>query len=181
VGSGVLVLALALLGIACDQDLDQVPVPDSGAINAGKPEVRARAILSPTKGNEASGTIDFEWEGDGTRIEASFEHMPPGVHAFHVHELGDCSAPDASSAGPHFAFYDTKIPPDRILGNLGELREGEDGVAHVSRAVPGARLAGARSILGKAVVVHAKGNDPDDPPDGGAGARIACGVIEAIH
>jgi len=42
-----------------------------------------------------------------------------------------------------------------------------------------AQIDGARSIVGRAVVVHAEENDESSPPDGGAGPGIACGVIQA--
>ena len=111
---------------------------------------------------------------------AELRDLPPGPHAFHVHEFGDCSAPDASSAGDHFAFYVTEEPADRILGNLGVLQAGVDGRARLERVVPEARLAGPRSLIGQSVVVHAEANDPTAVPGGAAGERIACGVIEKI-
>lgn len=45
-------------------------------------------------------------------------------HAIHVHVFGDCSTPDATSAGPHFHFMGSSFDkePGYITGNLGELR-----------------------------------------------------------
>jgi Cu-Zn family superoxide dismutase len=53
-----------------------------------------------------------------------------------------------------------------------------DGVVRLEATIGTARLDGPHSIIGRSVVVHARGNDPSQPPDGDAGARIACGVIE---
>ncbi|HEX9653731.1 MAG TPA: superoxide dismutase family protein, partial [bacterium] len=59
----------------------------------------ATALMNPTQGNTASGTVTFTKEESGMRVVAHFEGVPPGDHGFHIHENGDCSAPDASSAG----------------------------------------------------------------------------------
>lgn len=166
------IAAVATSMLGCDSR------PDLGGVDAGNPEIRATARMKPTQGNATTGTVSFSWQGNGTRLVASFENLPPGRHGFHVHEYGDCSAADASSAGGHFAFVDPASPPDTILGNLGELRSGPKGKAKLETDRPEARLAGPRSILGKAVVVHSRGNDASKPPGGNAGARIACGVIE---
>lgn len=148
-----------------------------------RPRVQtAVAILHPTEGNEVGGTVHFTSPaGQGVQVNARVSGLPGGVHAYHVHVYGDCSAIDAASAGPHFNFQgggkDPLQKPDRILGNLGELEAGPDGKASAVAPIQYARLNGARSIVGRSVVVHAKGNDPGQPPDGAAGARVACGVI----
>lgn len=134
---------------------------------------RALAVLRPTKGNDVSGVVTFEETKDGVRVNAQVSGLPSGEHAYHVHVYGDCSAPDATSAGPHFRFG----PADTgITGNLGELSGTGDAV-QATRTLTNAKLQGERSIVGRSVVIHAKGNDPSQPPDGAAGARIACGVI----
>lgn len=142
----------------------------------------ARADLQPTRGSEVHGTVRFEpASGRGLRVRAELSGLPPGEHAYHVHLYGDCSAPDASSAGTHFNFIGaSKNPPediDRITGNLGELVADASGEAVDESRVELAHLAGPAAILGRAVVVHARGNDPDSPPIGDAGPRLACGVI----
>ena len=40
-----------------------------------------------------------------------------------------------------------------------------------------ASLAGPYSRLGRAVIIHEKGNDPSSPPIAAAGGRLSCGVI----
>jgi Cu-Zn family superoxide dismutase len=144
----------------------------------------ALAVVEPTRGHDAEGTIRFEsLEEGGVRIVADFRGLQPGRHAFHVHETGDCGE-EAAAAGPHYDFLgdgaaEDGAPADRrITGNLGELPVGPEGDAHVEATIGTARLDGPRSIVGRAVVVHARGNDLNAPPDGSAGERIACGVIE---
>src|SRR5689334_17957393 len=59
----------------------------------------AIAVLSPTQGNDVRGTIYFTRVADGVRIDGEVAGLKPGSHGFHIHEKGDCSAPDAASAG----------------------------------------------------------------------------------
>src|SRR5262245_3828607 len=61
-----------------------------------------KADIKPTQGNTVKGEVRFYKVADGVRIVARLEGLSPGRHGFHVHEKGDCSAPDASSAGGHF-------------------------------------------------------------------------------
>ncbi len=63
---------------------------------------KAIAVLSPTEGNKVKGYVSFEKDGKGVRMAANIEGLSPGMHGFHVHEFGDCSSPDANSAGGHY-------------------------------------------------------------------------------
>lgn len=160
--------ASAPLGVAIDPGAS-APVPVTEAV----------AILVPTKGSRVSGVVHFRHYGPGTEMEvtASVEGLPPGPHAYHVHVFGDCSSPDAKSAGPHFHFVGSSFgeQPGFITGNLGELRG--DGKPTTDRGRIHAELQGRYSIIGRSVVIHELGNNPASPPDGAAGKRIACGVI----
>src|SRR5438046_1660835 len=64
--------------------------------------LKAVAVLYPTAGSKVSGTVTFTEEADGVQVRAEITGLTPGNHGFHVHEFGDCSAADASSAGAHF-------------------------------------------------------------------------------
>jgi Cu-Zn family superoxide dismutase len=110
--------------------------------------------------------------------------LEPGPHGFHVHEFGDCSAPDGSSAGGHFAPLGSPHgPPDagqgeRHIGDLGNIVANADGVVEQELADSVIRLDGENSIVGKAIIVHAGADDFTTQPSGAAGERVACGVIE---
>jgi superoxide dismutase, Cu-Zn family len=151
---------------------------DPGA-DDGRAVREAIAVLQPMRGSKVTGQIRFRQLDDGLEVFATVDNLPGGVHAYHVHVFGDCSAPDGTSAGPHFHFtgssFDKEVP--MITGNLGELRDPGSHTATHRAMIPMASLHGGYSILGRSVVVHAKGNDPTVTPDGGAGDRIACGVI----
>jgi Cu-Zn family superoxide dismutase len=152
---------------------------DPGATTQ-QPVREAVAILMPTQGSQVSGLVRFRETDLGVEVFTTVQGLPGGnPHAYHVHVYGDCSSPDAKSAGPHFHFtgssLDTEV--DMITGNLGELEAAGQRTTTHQAQIEAATLQGQFSIIGRAVVVHAMGNDPKVTPDGGAGARIACGVI----
>lgn len=141
------------------------------------------AMLTPTKGNEARGVITFETlENDQVRVTARVSGLKADAkHAMHVHEFGDLSAPDGSSAGGHFnpAGTDHGLPDSEVKhpGDFGNLQADAEGNANLVLTVKGLSLVeGKHAILGRAVVVHA-GEDKGTQPSGDAGDRIAHGII----
>ncbi len=152
----------------------------------GAPENQAASTasvtLNPTQGNEVKGTVLFTGENNGVRVVADITGLTPGEHGFHIHEKGDCSAPDASSAGGH--FNPTGMPhggPDsgeHHLGDMGNITADASGNAHLDRVFSFLTLSGSNSIIGHALIVHGGRDDLTSQPSGDAGARVACGVIE---
>src|SRR5437016_11318027 len=67
-----------------------------------KEVTKAAAQLEPKSGSKVTGTVTFTKVGDEIQVVADIQNLTPGKHGFHIHEKGDCSAPDAASAGPHF-------------------------------------------------------------------------------
>ncbi len=142
------------------------------------------AELSPTQGNTVAGTVTFTDIGDGdVSVVGHVTGLPPGSHGFHVHEKGDCSAPDGTSAGGHFNPDGSphgapgNTPLMRHAGDLGNIEAGADSLAHFEKIDVVIALEGTRSISGLAVIVHAGPDDFTTQPTGAAGARLACGVI----
>ena len=62
----------------------------------------AVAQLNPTQGSNASGTATFVERSGKLIVDGRFKGLTPGQHGIHIHEKGDCSAPDAMSAGGHY-------------------------------------------------------------------------------
>jgi Cu-Zn family superoxide dismutase len=142
----------------------------------------ATAALVPTKGNKVTGTVDFTQKGSTVLVVAKVTGLTPGAHGFHVHEKGNCTAADASSAGGHFnpvgAAHGGPGHSPHHAGDLGNLEADASGVASFKAEVTGISLGtGDDSIIGKAVVVHDKPDDLTTQPSGGSGARLACGLI----
>src|SRR6266542_4452126 len=108
----------------------------------------------------------------------------PAPHGFHVHEKGDCTAPDGMSAGGHFnplgkphGHYESA---ERHAGDMPSLVADASGNATLTVTLDTIKVgSGATDVVGKSVIVH---KDPDDyktQPTGNSGARVACGVIKS--
>lgn len=142
---------------------------------------KAICKLAPTQGNKVMGQVTFTAIEGGVKIVADVSGLKPGEHGFHIHENGDCSAPDGTSAGGH--FNPTGAPhagPDamaRHVGDLGNLVADQSGYAHYERVDKLISLGGDHSIIGRSVVIHADKDDFKTQPAGNSGARLACGVI----
>lgn len=146
---------------------------------------KAVTVLKPTQGNVAQGTVTFTQAGDGIRIVVDLDGLTPGRHGFHIHEKGDCSAPDAMSAGGHFnpenKQHGAPNSEDSHVGDLGNIEVGEDCVAHYESINKMISFSGPHSIIGKALVIHENEDDEKSQPSGNSGGRLACGVIEAAR
>ncbi|HXX40717.1 MAG TPA: superoxide dismutase family protein [Chthoniobacterales bacterium] len=142
----------------------------------------ATATLEPKSGSQVKGTVKFSKSGDEVQVVADIRNLTPGKHGFHIHDKGDCSAPDAASAGGHFnpthQHHGGPDTADRHAGDLGNIEADASGKAHLDWKGK-LDLSGPNSIIGKSVVVHEKEDDLKTDPSGNSGARIACGVIEA--
>lgn len=160
----------------------QAPTPSvPPAPHVGK----AAAALAPASGSLVSGRVVFVPVTDGVHLTGTVGGLTPGGHfGFHVHEKGDCSAVDASSAGGH--FNPTGAPHGRAeagphhAGDMDNLMAGPDGTANVDVHLIGTTLGGsaATNIVGRALIVHGGTDDYTSQPAGNAGARVACGVIK---
>ena len=142
---------------------------------------KAIAVLHPASGSQVMGTVTFTKTEGGMQVVADITGLTPGQHGFHIHEFGDCSAPDATSAGGH--FNPSKNPhaghddAKRHEGDLGNIEADSSGKAHLELTDKMMTMSGEMSIIGRGVIVHEKVDDLKTQPTGNAGGRVACGVI----
>ena len=162
-----IILGVALAG--CSRKVAEVQVKD------------AIAVMNPTEGSKVAGVVSFTKDGKGVRVVAKIEGLSPGPHGFHIHEFGNCTSPEANSAGGH--FNPTDMPhagpksEKRHAGDLGNLEADKNGVARLEWTDNVMVLEGPESIIGRSVIVHAQADDLKTQPTGASGARVACGVI----
>jgi Cu-Zn family superoxide dismutase len=155
---------------------EQAPADQSGA--------SAVVQLAPTQGNTVTGSLSLSAEENGVRLSGVVQGLKPnGEFGFHIHEKGDCSAPDASSAGGHFnphnAEHGNPESDARHAGDMFNLRSDDQGTAQVDVLARGVTLQTGEptDVLGRAIVVHEGPDDYTSQPAGNSGARVACGVI----
>ncbi len=146
--------------------------------------VTATAIIEAKSNSAVSGTVTFT-ENDGkVSMTATLAGLTPGQHAIHIHEKGDCSAVDGSSAGEHWnpTHSDHGIwgHDGFHLGDIGNLEADENGIATITKETDlwciGCEDEN-KNIIGKAIVVHKDVDDLKTQPSGAAGDRIGCGAI----
>ena len=145
---------------------------------------RAEVKLNSTAGNSVMGTVVFSEAGKKMRVVAEVTGLVPGAHGFHIHEKGDCSAPDAFSAGGHFnpsaKQHGNPEHAEHHAGDLPQLIADAKGVAKLVAYLDDLRIGEGEwgsDILGRSVIVHANPDDFKSQPTGNSGARLACGVI----
>jgi superoxide dismutase, Cu-Zn family len=146
----------------------------------------ARAILTPKSGSQTQGTVDFATGPNGLVVHAYVNNLPPGPHGIHIHEKGDCSAPDAFSAGEHFNPTGEKHgglhSNERHIGDLGNIVANKKGSTHLEIKVPPSKSEyDWKGIIGKSIVIHEGKDDFKSQPSGNSGKRIACGLIQSLH
>jgi Cu-Zn family superoxide dismutase len=140
-------------------------------------------VLEPKSGSSVRGQLKVVDAAGGVLITGEVSGLTPGQHGIHVHAVGDCSAPDAESAGGHFNPTSLRHggPKGREhhAGDLGNIEANASGVAKVNITGADLSLAADRpdGIRGRALVIHAQPDDEKTDPSGNSGARVACGVI----
>lgn len=143
----------------------------------------ALAEIQPASGSEVSGKVRFRPDPEMKRmlVTVNLRGLTPGKHGFHIHESGDCSAKDASSAGEHFNPFDAKhgSPQDEDyhLGDMGNIEADAQGEVNSQLSFKAMSFSGPNSVLQKALIVHADADDMTSQPSGNAGDRIGCGEI----
>jgi len=161
------------------------PVPAEAPPPAETPPPAAvTAQLTPTQGNTAAGTLTLTADGETVHVSGTLQGLKPnGEFGFHIHEKGDCSAPDASSAGGHFNPTNSQHgDPQGATHHGGDMlnaKSDAQGNAQVDVVASGVSLTQGQpnDVHGKAIVMHEKRDDYKTQPSGDSGARIACGVI----
>src|ERR1043166_3226735 len=123
----------------------------------------AQAQLDPKSDTKVTGLVFFLKKGDDVQVAGNILNLKPGKHGFHIHDKGDCSAPDAASAGPHFNPTSMKHggpnDPERHAGDFGNITADASGNATFKTVDSHISFDGPNSIVGRGVIVHAKEDD----------------------
>lgn len=165
----------------------EAPAPEAAPAAPPAPEAPAMgavATLEARSGSTVGGVVRFTEDAAGVKVLIEVTGATPGDHAVHVHEKGDCSAPDATSAGGHFnPMGHAHGAPDASPhhpGDFGNVTVGADGKGTKELTTKDITLGeGQTKVVGLAVIVHEKADDFVTQPTGAAGGRQACGIVKA--
>ncbi|BAO56077.1 superoxide dismutase family protein [Nonlabens marinus] len=189
-------MALALtLSVSCKEtkeeemtDETMTEMEDSSSMDSESSMDSKMEIAVPMaskSGSNVTGVISFVQEGAQVKMIANLTGLEPGVHAIHLHENGDCSATDATSAGGHWNPKSNEHGDwdegSHHMGDIGNLEANANGEASYTFSTDKWCMDcddATKNIKGKGVIVHATADDFTSQPSGAAGARVACGVIE---
>jgi Cu-Zn family superoxide dismutase len=157
---------------------------DTVALNENQETLNAMAEIQAKSKSNVSGTVTFTQTDGIVTMSANISGLTPGNHAIHIHENGDCSAADGSSAGGH--WNPTKVSHGKWgvdtfhVGDIGNISADSNGKGSISRET-GLWCIGCddetKNIVGKSIIIHAGPDDFTSQPSGAAGPRVGCGVI----
>ena len=148
----------------------------------------AVAVLYPTEGNTASGTVTFTLTESGkVDVVAEISGLSPNsYHGFHIHQYGDLTASDGTATGGHYNPEDHEHGAPGMghhhAGDFGNVQSDAQGNGRKEMTVEFISINGDHNpILGRGIILHAGEDDLVSQPTGAAGARIAQGVIGVAH
>ena len=164
-----LVISTAILGAALSLPLAAETNSAESAIKDLDRNIVGTAVLTETH--------------DGVLLQAQLSGLPSGERAIHFHETGKCEPP-FDSAGDHLTAKDAEShghlhEDGPHLGDLPNIDIPEGGQLDIEVMTLISNL--DEQVFdddGAALVIHEGADDYVTQPDGGAGSRIACGVIE---
>jgi superoxide dismutase, Cu-Zn family len=149
-------------------------------------DAKAVAQLESKSGSTVTGKVTFTQHGNKVAMKVEVSGLTPGSHAIHLHDKGDCSAPDATSAGGHWnpssEDHGKWAHAPFHHGDIGNLVADAKGKAELKMESELWTLGDGKpsDVVGHAVIVHAKEDDFTTQPTGNAGGRVACGVIQKV-
>lgn len=140
------------------------------------------ANLTGTDGSEIGTVTVTDTPSGMAHATVELQGLPEGVHGIHIHETGDCSASDFTSAGGHLAAgaeHGVMVEGGPHPGDLPNAHVPADGAVTVEAFLPAVSV---EELMmdddGSAFIVHAGADDYESQPSGDAGSRLACGVFE---
>lgn len=188
-----LIICSSLLIFACknenkEKEMDEQSETEMTSEKETKKEEvkKVKVDLQAVSDSNLSGNVVFTEENGEVSMTAIISGLSEGTHAIHIHEKGDCSAADGSSAGGHWNPTDEQhgewgSSEGYHKGDIGNFEVDANGNGTVNLSTDEWCIGCGdekKDILGKAVIVHDGVDDYTSQPSGAAGTRVGCGVIQ---
>ncbi len=150
--------------------------------------VTDRAIVNLVNADgDPVGDVSLLENDEGVTLAIDIKDLPPGIHAFHIHENGDFTPPEFSEAGGHFNPFNKEHglnnPKGPHAGDLPNIWVKNDRTCKdvmVTRLVT-LKEGEPNSLFkegGTSIVIHQGADDHESQPAGAAGPRIAGGIVK---
>jgi len=172
-----LFISISVILVGCERASRQTGVITTESVK------QANAMIGSSNDSGLTGEAIFTQNGDQITLMIEIQGASPGLHAVHIHENGDCSSPDGTSAGGHWnptgVAHGKWGEAEFHLGDIGNISVGEDGTGSITLTSDLWEIGTGSDIdvVGKGIIVHADADDFTSQPSGAAGMRIGCGVI----
>ena len=150
-------------------------------------QIAAVCQINSANGSVVNGKAKFVQKKDKVILNIDVSGLSYGLHAFHIHEFGDCSSFDAKSAGGHWN------PNNNRHGKWGTESHHKGDIANLfADSLGNSSLRfetdlwcldcndKSKNILNKSLIIHQGADDFHSQPSGNAGKRIGCGIIKLI-
>lgn len=146
----------------------------------------AKSVEMYSREGDMVGTATLTESPEGVEIELKLEGLTPGWHGLHIHEIGECEAPDFKSAGNHFnpenKEHGLLHPKGPHVGDLPNIEADHNGKVEETVVVREATLLEGKNSLteksGTALIVTSQRDDGIRQISGDSGERIICGEIK---
>jgi Cu-Zn family superoxide dismutase len=179
-----IITLLCITLVGCKETVKEKETDNDEKVEVVEKTITATALISAKSNSAVSGTVIFTQKEGKVFMTANFTGLTPGEHAIHIHENGDCSAEDGSSAGGHWnpSNEDHGAWEHKAFhkGDIGNLTADENGIATMTKETDLWCIScedETKNIVGKSIVVHKDVDDMQSQPSGNAGDRIGCGEI----
>jgi len=182
----VVLASVALTAIGCGDDT-ATPMDLSVGHDQAVSVTTAKTTINEAGG--AQGTVNFEQTSAGVKITIALTAVPmDGMHGIHIHATGDCGDSAADGGTTHHGAAGGHFNPDMVnhgcppasphhAGDLGNIMVTGGAANATIMSTDLTVAAGAKSVIGKAFMLHGGTDDCTSQPVGNSGARIGCGVI----
>ena len=140
----------------------------------GNPVYYAKADIYGLKSKRRLGTLKFSEAFGKVKVMGDVKSLlTGGEHGISIYEFGDCS-----NTGERYKGMDKN--PLKAIGRLGNIVANKKGAAKIEMEIEGLSInTGKYPIVGRSIVIHQHKDDMVSKGHGGAGTKIACGVIGA--
>lgn len=176
------------LRVACSLALGASLIATTVASVQAADSKKAEATIINASGDEI-GVAHLVQGPNGVLIHVKVSGLEPGKHGLHLHSHGVCEPGEgfktaAGHVGKKEGAHGLMNPEGPEPGDIPNIFVGADGTGEMEAFTNLVSLEGGEHGLldadGSTFIIHENADDHITQPIGGAGARVACGIIK-VH